>query len=51
MRAELIVKEDGMLAGLEEVLWYLKQQSQLGKMFFQTVEMLNLSDTDEEFYF
>lgn len=33
MRAELIVKEDGMLAGLEEVLWYLKQQSQLQNVF------------------
>lgn len=38
IKAELILKQDGMLAGMEEVLWYLKKFNQISEVFSDAVD-------------
>lgn len=38
LKAELILKQDGMLAGVEELLWYLKKFNQISEVFSDAVD-------------
>ncbi len=38
VKAELVLKQDGMLAGIEESMWFLKQQKQITDVFSDAVD-------------